>query len=222
MAIVDSCSSDNFVRTELLSDAQMRSLGPSPPCAQLGARGTTLKLIGSIVLSPEIYGQRYPGTFYVSPDLENELVLGVPWFEDHRVIYEHCLGCIYLGARDRNRVYFNPEVQHSSTNIPTPQLSHKFPPEHLDEFLNLTKINNQTFHQGGPLRQTMAVQHEIHLSDKTTFREPPRRYSEQKRLWLDEQVRDMLANGTIEPTNSPYSSAIVVAGKKDEIGRAHV
>lgn len=215
MAIVDSCSSDNFVRTELLSDAQMRSLGPSPPCAQLGARGTTLKLIGSIVLSPEIYGQRYPGTFYVSPDLENELVLGVPWFEDHRVIYEHCLGCIYLGAQDRNRVYFNPEVQHSSTNIPTPQLSHKFPPEHLDEFLNLTKINNQTFHQGGPLRQTMAVQHEIHLSDKTTFREPPRRYSEQKRLWLDEQVRDMLANGTIEPTNSPYSSAIVVAGKKD-------
>ena len=61
----------------------------------------------------------------------------------------------------------------------------------------------------------MAIQHEIHLSDPTPFREPPRRYSEEKRQWLDVQVREMLADEIIEPANSPYSSAIVVAGKKD-------
>ena len=71
------------------------------------------------------------------------------------------------------------------------------------------------FVTGGRLRQTTAVQHEICLSDPTPFREPPRRYSEEKRLWINEQVKELLINTMIEPIASPFSSAIVVAGKKD-------
>ena len=169
MAHVDSCSSDNFVCTTLLSNRQLRSLGPSPPYAKLAAQGSVLKLVGSIKLSPEISGKHYPGTFFVSPDLENELVFGIPWFEQHRVIYEHCLGCIYLGAQERTRVYLTPEVRRAAVDPPVPELRHNFPPEYQKRFLETAGIHASLFHQGGPLRQTMAVKHEIHLSAPRRF-----------------------------------------------------
>lgn len=57
IAYVDSCSSDNLIHAGLLTDEQLRRLNSSPPYAKLAAEGSTLKLIGSMKLSPEIGGE---------------------------------------------------------------------------------------------------------------------------------------------------------------------
>ena len=79
----------------------------------------------------------------------------------------------------------------------------------------MAQLHAARFYQGGRLRQTTTVQHEIHLLDPRPFREPPRKFPEQKRRWVDAQVREMLADGIIESTTSPFSSAVVVTGNKD-------
>ena len=175
----------------------------------------TLPLIGTIDLAPEACDQPYPGTFFVSPSLSGEMIFGHPWFEQHNVIHEHRLGCIYLGNQERRRLYLVPEPQQQASNTTPPEVTHNFPPKYAPRFLEMMKRHAPVFYQGGPLRQTLAVQHHIELSHPTPFIEAPRRYSEEKRKWLDAQIREMLADEIIEPTTSDYSSAIVVAGKKD-------
>lgn len=70
------------------------------------------------------------------------------------------------------------------------------------------------FHKGGPLSQTPAICHEIKLENPKPFREAPRRFSDVKKQFIDEQKQEILADGIIEPANSPWSSAIVVANKQ--------
>ena len=217
MAFIDSCASDNFIKASLLTETQRKSLGPSPPYAELAAEGMVLQLIGKIDLSPRIGDETYPGTFYVSPDLSGELVFGDTWCMKHNVIHEHRLGCIYVGDTARQRYYLIPETSRENHRRYTaiPELPHSFPPEYTSAFLNMVQLHASRFYQGGRLRQTTTVQHEIHLADPRPFREPPRKFPEEKRRWVDAQVREMLADGIIEPTTSPFSSAVVVAGKKD-------
>ena len=196
--------------------AQRQSLRSCPPHAELAAEGAFLPLTGSIELMPEIYNRTYPGLFLVSPNLSSDLVLGRPWLWAHNVIHEHRGDCIYIGEPERQRIFLNPTNPRKSDNILTPELTHAFPSHFKEQFDEIVRRHHTIFHQGGRLQQTIAaVQHEIHVSDTRSFRDPPRRYSEEKRAWIDSQVRDMLADGVIEPVTSPYSSAIVVAGKKD-------
>ncbi|CAB0037208.1 unnamed protein product [Trichogramma brassicae] len=66
----------------------------------------------------------------------------------------------------------------------------------------------------GRLVGTKTIQHEIHLTNPRPFQLTPYRYSEDKRIEIERQVQEMLANGVIEPSNSPYNSPIVLAKKK--------
>ncbi|XP_033213845.1 uncharacterized protein LOC117170907 [Belonocnema kinseyi] len=60
----------------------------------------------------------------------------------------------------------------------------------------------------------MTVQHVIELKDPRPLREPARLYCDEKRLYIDTQVREMLSEGFIEPSTSPCSWQIVIATKK--------
>ena len=124
-------------------------------------------------------------------------------------------GWIYIGNKDRQRLYLIPEVPQPSLETTVPEVTHGFPPHYTQEFLNIIKRHPTTFHQGGPVRQITTVQHEIVLKDDTPFREAPRRYSDEKRKYIDAEVKELLAGAMIEATSSPFSSAITVARKKD-------
>ena len=128
---------------------QLNSLRPSPPHAKLAAEGMTLPLIGTIDLAPEACDQPYPGTFFVSPSLSGIMIFVHPWFEQHNVIHEHRLGCIYLGNQERRRLYLVPESQKQTSNTTPPEVTHDLPPKYAPRFLDMMKC-----YQGGPLRQT--------------------------------------------------------------------
>ena len=59
------------------------------------------------------------------------------------------------------------------------------------------------------------VKHNIKLSDETTFKEPHRRIPPALFQEVREHLTEMIEAGTIRPSNSPYSSNVVIARKKD-------
>ena len=215
-AEIDTLTSENFIRRNLLTESECSKIQPGPPYAQLGAIGATMQLDGTLELSPQIHGSSYSAIFNVSPELRAELVFGRPWLKKHHVIHDHAADSIYLGTNTRQRIYLAPlPTPYEPTNYPIPELEHGFSPEFVEEFLDIIRTHAPIFYNGNRLKQTITVEHEIELSDPRPFRKPPRRYSDEKRLFIDTQIRDMLRDGIIEPTTSPFSSAIVVAGKRD-------
>ena len=62
---------------------------------------------------------------------------------------------------------------------------------------------------------TDAVEHKIDTGDSSSIRCAPRRMSPQKMKKEEECVTEMLTGGQIEPSDSPWSSPVVLVMKKD-------
>lgn len=60
----------------------------------------------------------------------------------------------------------------------------------------------------------MTVDHAIDLSYPSPLCEVQRRYSAEKRMHINEQVRDMLRDNIIEPAKPSFSLAVIITGKK--------
>ena len=65
------------------------------------------------------------------------------------------------------------------------------------------------------LGQTQVISHRINTSDAAPIRQPPRRLPYAFREEAQSQVRDMLEQGVIQPSASPWASPIVLVKKKD-------
>jgi len=68
---------------------------------------------------------------------------------------------------------------------------------------------------GGELGHTTLVQHTIDVGEQRPIKQAPRRASLHSRVIIDEAVKDMLKQGVIEPSTSPWASPVVLVRKKD-------
>ena len=94
-------------------------------------------------------------------------------------------------------------------------VQHGCPAQYASKIEALIREYADIFFHVGPLRQTNYIKHDIELTSDVPFRLPPYRYSAEKKKAIQVQVREMLADGLIEPSFSPYSSPIVMDRKKD-------
>lgn len=62
---------------------------------------------------------------------------------------------------------------------------------------------------------TKTVTHKIHVTTNTPFTIRPYPYPPHKKQIILQEVDEMLANGVIAPSHSPYSSPVVMVRKKD-------
>ncbi|KAI5746448.1 hypothetical protein M8J77_003684 [Diaphorina citri] len=65
------------------------------------------------------------------------------------------------------------------------------------------------------LKQTSGIHHHIPVISQQPVHTPPYKLSPTKRAFVDKQVRDMLFQGLIEPSDFPYCSPIVVIEDND-------
>jgi transposase InsO family protein len=68
---------------------------------------------------------------------------------------------------------------------------------------------------GDPLGRARGVEHCIETGSAPPIRQPIRRVSHEQRRIIREQIDDMLQQGIIRPSSSPWSSPVVLVKKKD-------
>ena len=67
----------------------------------------------------------------------------------------------------------------------------------------------------GILGQTDLVEHKIETENHKPIKIPPRRIPIYKRDQVNEELDNMLNQGTVEPSDSPWSAPICLVKKKD-------
>ncbi len=89
--------------------------------------------------------------------------------------------------------------------------------EMLDEILH--KYDNIVFKRSHDIGNCKLVKHDIRLYDERPIKckQFPRSVKENE--WIRVQIDEMLKNGIIEPSTSPYAFNIVIVGKKNGVSK---
>ena len=69
--------------------------------------------------------------------------------------------------------------------------------------------------KGAPLGRTHLVEHHIDVGDARPVKQAPRRVPVHRTAVVDEALEDMVSAGVIAPSESPWSSPVVIVRKKD-------
>ena len=79
----------------------------------------------------------------------------------------------------------------------------------------MLKYEDNFIEPDGELGQTDVVEHETETGDHRPIKIPQRRVPIFKRQQIDEELEKMLAQGIVEPSDSPWSALICLVKKKD-------
>ena len=114
----------------------------------------------------------------------------------------------------------------------SPTIDTQVVPEHLVDLFERSKEGiDQVFHgkiakllcenqdvfaiSDSDIGKTGLVKHHINTGDSKPIRQRPRRFPPKEQEEIDRQIQDMLQHDRIEPSDSPWSSNVVLVKKKD-------
>ncbi|XP_025833815.1 uncharacterized protein LOC112905482 [Agrilus planipennis] len=151
---------------------------------------------------------------FVAEDLQEALILGVPWLQGTNVNCDFERKCVHFGTVTRHRIYWvrpTPSINAPATPIKE-LVTNSFPPEYHDQFQKLVQDFQEVFRK--PSTPTKTAQYVIRLSKNEPFCLQPYRYSEEKKRLIQNQIEEMLTDKIIEPSQSTYNSPVVIVNKK--------
>lgn len=102
-----------------------------------------------------------------------------------------------------------PETLTELTTAINPNLSQRDKQTLLNTLLSFSDVFDNS------LGHTSVALHNINTGDSLPIRQYPRRLPYHHRAEVEKQVNDMLSQGVIQPSTSPWSSPIVLVKKKD-------
>ena len=125
----------------------------------------------------------------------------------------------------------NDDVEEKQEEATTPESSPRIP-EHLEDLYERSKQGLDEIHHDKvanllceyqyvfsradtDIGRTNKVQHGINTGDFQPIKERPRRFPPKEQAEIDRQIGQLLENGMIEPSDSPWASNVVLVRKKD-------
>lgn len=213
---LDTGANTSFVHPSLLATHGIET--SHPQVAKLAAEGANLTLAGITTLTIKLAGIPFKVRAYVAPALRELLVLGWDWVIDNHGIIDAIRQVFYVGTDSRVILSLAKQRQRIIVDIPAGFLS-TFPAEHRQAMANIFEKYSAALSNARTPPPANVAKHIIKLTTNVPFRVKPYRYPEHKRREIEEQVAEMLEDGVIEPTTSPYNSPVVLVKKKDGSSR---
>lgn len=133
------------------------------------------------------------------------------------VIGESCsVSCVTGGSQDgQNNVPKKTKVSQKAVEMLTSSCTN-LKPEYISEVRKLiTEYSDVFAMDNNQMGRTNVVKHLINTGSTRPIRQHPRRLPIAKREEAEEIIKDMHDHGIIEPSDSPWSSPVVLVKKKD-------
>ncbi|KAI5724686.1 hypothetical protein M8J77_005959 [Diaphorina citri] len=216
-ALLDSGAFPNFIDKNVLSPEDLCSISSDSKLeVSAGWKNSKRPILGKITKVIQLGGIKLVTTFAVVEDLNEQIILGQPFFRSNNSVLDYTRNCLLFGNHERGHVYFlgyTPPTSDSVIDQIDPSLFDQSFPSNLqskffelvDKFKGILGINR--------LGQTNGIQHTITLKHRKPIFSPPYKVSKEKEKIIYTQVREMLDQRIIEESTSPYSSPIVLVPK---------
>lgn len=177
----------------------------------------TMCILGEADVNFHIAQEEQTAKFAIVDNLVEDVILGQPWLVTNKAVMDFDRSLLHFGNNIRRVAYWTVK----SPIIP------KMPEADLEQALigipeqakgpirELLCQNAALFSPNVPLGRTTCTSHEISLTSDKPIRSPHYKYSDEKKKIIQQSVKEMLEQDVIEPSDSPYSSPIVIVKKKD-------
>ncbi|XP_063216590.1 uncharacterized protein LOC134527652 [Bacillus rossius redtenbacheri] len=212
LALVDTAASQSFVAAHLVAEEEVV---PRPEQVQLAIRDTKTTARGTTQVTLKIVGHVSRIEAWVVPDLREGLILGAPWLHEVDAAVKVRAGRMHFGTRGRWTVYgihqSPPPPPQSVTRLE--DLRHNVPAEYADAISRALVSRPQVFAAADRLRRTTMTEHSIPMVPHRPPFERVHGFGPREREAIQSQVDEMLRDGVIEPSTSPYNSRVVLATK---------
>lgn len=211
--MIDSGAAQNIIRDTLINndvqEKQRKIFG-------MACGNNIVESLGSIKQTFNIQDQPFSTHFEIIPDLNEQVILGAPFLHQENMTIDYGRKCLYLGINKRLTVYWDQSQPHILTrkNIHEKLI---IPEEHAEQLSPIFREYAELFTEIPTPATTVTTTHSINLRDTKPINIKPYPMSPSKKKLLYEQIQEMLQNGIIESSASPYSFPPVIVereGKK--------
>lgn len=174
------------------------------------AGGQSMRSIGYVLLPLLYNGKSNIVKLHIIPEVNIPLLLGIDFWKKFNLMPKQLADLEFHSPSDPTVLNI---IENSDLNLINSY-------EHLDNEQKLIADNiikqfeSIAFETKG-LGRTSLIQHKIDTGDSLPIKQRYYRMSPEKQRIISEQVKEMLDLDVIEPCESPWSSPVLVVGKKD-------
>lgn len=174
----------------------------------VAAGGQRLQPVGLIYLPISFENQTHVINTYIVPDISNNLILGMDFWTGFFLFPKHLKTIILCKPNFSLAELTADEAEHlcSYNHLTEPQ---KVTADHV-----IKQFRNISYEERG-LGRTTLITHSIDTGDAAPIRQRYYRQSQEKQRLLNEQLDDMLKEDVVEPSDSPWSSPVLLTPKKN-------
>jgi transposase InsO family protein len=173
----------------------------------LSVNGSNVEVSAVVTLPIKLFDYSLSHTFYISPSVKREIILGHDFLLPNGVILDFS-NQVFIIAN-----HFVPMVTTGDHSINA--VSHKtsLSPDQLQQVHSLL-MKYAGLHDGKPGRTQLAT-HRIETGDARPVKAYRKPLSPSDIAEIDKQLAEMLANGIVSPSESSWSSPVTLVSKAD-------
>lgn len=205
---------DSAAGFNLIHSRHVDTCSGSAETVVLASAKCTLTMKGTASLQVQIGGTVVTVPFRVCDDLAADCILGLPWLKEQHAVLDFERSCVHFGQSARETVYWDVSASSTAAPILSSDLDQDFPVAMQGRFDRMLERFSDVF-KDPRRRGTRTISHHIRVTTNTPVRVQPYRVSDEKKRIIQQQVFEMLQEGVIAHSMSPWSSPVVLVAKKD-------